>query len=267
MELVAGVDIGSLTAKIVVLGGTYNDRDSIKQKYSFIRRVGYNPIKIAKDLINEAENAIGNKSLAYIVSTGYGRKLVEIANERITEITCHATGAFFVNPDIRTIIDIGGQDSKVIQINEIGQIQDFEMNDKCSAGTGRFLEVMANTLEVELAEFGNKALISKNPATISSTCTVFAESEVISRLNQGANRLDIIAGIHTTITNKIAALTARVGVKSLVALTGGVALNPGVKKMLEHQLNVLIEVPSNPQMIGALGAALLASKHLHDSSN
>ena len=266
MDLVSGIDIGSLTAKIIVLAVSSEFDTKVQQKYSFIKRVGYNPIGIAKDLVNGAKEAVGTKEFVYTISTGYGRKLVKSANERITEITCHATGAFFVNPDIRTIIDIGGQDSKVIQINEHGQTQDFEMNDKCSAGTGRFLEVMASTLELELQEFGNQALISTNPASISSTCTVFAESEVISRLNQGANRLDIIAGIHKTIANKIAALTFRVGVIPHVALTGGVALNPGVKKMLEHQLNTPIEVPSNPQMIGALGAALLASKHLNNSS-
>lgn len=267
MELVAGVDIGSLTAKIVILEKSGKNSTNIQQKYSFINRVGYNPAGIAVNLLNDAKKSLKVKNFNYTVSTGYGRKLVKFADENVTEITCHATGAYFINPHIRTIIDIGGQDSKVIQIDEKGRTLDFEMNDKCSAGTGRFLEVMANALEVELSDFGNKALISTNPASISSTCTVFAESEVISRLNQGANRLDIIAGIHKTIANKIAALIARVGIETLVALTGGVALNPGVKKMLEKRLSVPIEVPPNPQMIGALGAALLASKQLQTGSN
>jgi len=261
MKLVAGIDIGSLTAKIIVLAVSNGNSASTQQKYSFIRRVGYNPAGVARNLLNTAKKAVGIDNLDYTISTGYGRKLAQ-ANENVTEITCHAKGAFFINPKIRTIVDIGGQDSKVIKINDHGQIQDFEMNDKCSAGTGRFLEVMADALEVELAEFGTQALISKNPASISSTCTVFAESEVISRLNQGADRFDIVAGIHKTIAIKIAALTARVGIEPLIALTGGVALNPGVKKMLEDQLNVTIEVPDQPQMIGALGAALIASEHL-----
>ena len=261
MKLVAGIDIGSLTAKIVVLAISNGENYDPEQRYSFIRRVGYNPAGVAKDLVNKATEAIDIENIDYIVSTGYGRKLAQ-ANENITEITCHAKGAFFVNSKFRTIVDIGGQDSKVIQINDRGQVQDFEMNDKCSAGTGRFLEVMADALEVDITDFGTQALISTNPASISSTCTVFAESEVISRLNQGANRLDIIAGIHKTIATKIAALTARVGINEVVALTGGVALNPGVKKMLEKQLNVTIEVPDHPQMIGALGAALIASEHL-----
>lgn len=264
MKLVAGLDIGSLTAKIIVLAVSDKNDNVPQQKYSFIRRVGYNPAAVARNLVDNAKKDVKVEKFDYIISTGYGRKLAP-ANENVTEITCHAKGAYFVNPKIRTIIDIGGQDSKVIQINDQGQIQDFEMNDKCSAGTGRFLEVMATALEVEITDFGNQALISTNPASISSTCTVFAESEVISRLNQGADRLDIIAGIHETIATKIAALAARVGIKSLVALTGGVALNPGVKKMLENQLNVTIEVPDYPQMIGALGAALIASEHLHNN--
>ncbi|UCE12421.1 MAG: 2-hydroxyglutaryl-CoA dehydratase [Candidatus Heimdallarchaeota archaeon] len=266
MVLVVGIDIGSLTAKIVVLAISDTKDRATQQKYSFIRRVGYNPAGVAESLVNNAKETLGEKDFAYTVSTGYGRKLAP-ADESITEITCHATGAFFINNTIRTIIDIGGQDSKVIQINGQGQIQDFEMNDKCSAGTGRFLEVMANALEVEISEFGQHALISTNPESISSTCTVFAESEVISRLNQGANRLDIIAGIHKTIATKIFALATRVGIQPTVALTGGVALNPGVKHMLEKHLNVPIEVPPNPQMIGAVGAALIASKHFKKASN
>ncbi|UCG03298.1 MAG: 2-hydroxyglutaryl-CoA dehydratase [Candidatus Heimdallarchaeota archaeon] len=261
MKLVVGIDIGSLTAKIIVLSVSEQKDDNFNQKYSFIRRVGYNPAAVANDLISKAMNALKVNNFDYTISTGYGRKLAR-TNENITEITCHAKGAFSINSKIRTIVDIGGQDSKVIQINNSGQVQDFEMNDKCSAGTGRFLEVMANALEVEISEFGNQALISTDPASISSICTVFAESEVISRINQGTNRLDIIAGIHRTIAIKIAALAARVGINPMVALTGGVALNPGVKKMLEDQLNVVIEVPEHPQMVGALGAALIAAERL-----
>ncbi|MHA2225489.1 MAG: acyl-CoA dehydratase activase [Candidatus Hodarchaeales archaeon] len=257
MKVAVGIDVGSLTVKIVVL-------NSNGQKlFTSLRRVGYNPSGVANKLIEEAKKETGKAKFEYIISTGYGRKLVNIANKSVTEITCHATGAFFINPGFRTIIDIGGQDSKVIQIDSQGQIQNFEMNDKCSAGTGRFLEVMANALEVDLADFGNYALLSTDPVSISNTCTVFAESEIISRINQGANRIDVIAGIHETIANKISALTARVGIHSIVALTGGVALNPGVKNMLERQLNVAIEVPQNPQIVGALGAALLAIKELN----
>ncbi len=260
MVLVAGIDIGSLTGKIVVLS---MEKKGLIQKFSQIIRVHADPKGIADKLIQSALSTLNVElnEVSYIVSTGYGRKLVNLANKIVTEITCHASGAFFVNPTTRTVIDIGAQDSKVIRINERGQVQDFEMNDKCSAGTGRFLEVMANALEVELTKFGSLALNSTNPASVSSTCTVFAESEVISRLNQGTNRIDIIAGIHKTISQKIAILTARIGVQKSVALTGGVALNPGVKAMLEAEINVPIEVPSEPQIIGALGAALIASRY------
>jgi predicted CoA-substrate-specific enzyme activase len=261
MALVTGIDIGSLTAKIVILSSKNNQ---IQQLYSHIQHVGYNPSGVAIKLINLAKEALEIQKFEFIVATGYGRKLVQQANKKVTEITCHARGAFFINPVIRTVIDIGGQDSKAIRIDESGRnVQDFEMNDKCSAGTGRFLEVIANALGVTtLSEFGNLALNSTNPAVISNTCTVFAESEVISRLNQGANRTDIIAGIHKSIADKITTLTSRVGVLPTVALTGGVALNPGVKVMLEQRLNVPIEIPTEPQMVGALGAALLALKYL-----
>ncbi len=256
MSFVCGIDIGSLTAKIICLS-TQPDGE-IQQKYSYIQRVGYNPKGVAKNLIIHAKEALKIDRFASIIATGYGRKLVNEANKKITEITCHAQGAFFINPIIRTVIDIGGQDSKVIRLDENGNVQDFELNDKCSAGTGRFLEVMANALEVDINKFGDLALDSSNPVAISNTCTVFAESEVISRLNQGANRTDIIGGIHQAIAKKVAALASRVGVEPTVVMTGGVALNLGVKNMLEQLLNLQIEIPAEPQMIGALGAALLA---------
>lgn len=259
MSNVIGIDVGSLTAKIVLL---QLRKDIVTQKFSELQKVGYSPKNIALDLIEKAKKAIDNQEVDFIVSTGYGRKLVEEADKSITEITCHAEGAFFTDPKIRTIIDIGGQDSKVISVNNLGQVQDFEMNDKCSAGSGRFLEVMAEALEVSIEDFGVLGLESKNPSVISNTCTVFAESEVISRLNQGANRVDVIAGIHDAIVNKIIALSARVGVKSKVSLTGGVALNPSVKILLEKGINKDIAVPEYPQMNGALGAALLAKKFL-----
>jgi len=259
MPLVCGIDIGSLTAKILCLSTDFGGK--IQKEYSYMQRVGYNPKGVATDLIVQAKKVLKINNFASIIATGYGRKLVNEADKKITEITCHAQGAFFINPVIRTVIDIGGQDSKVILMDSNGKVQDFELNDKCSAGTGRFLEVMANALEVDINKLGNLALDSSNPVAISNTCTVFAESEVISRLNQGANRTDIIGGIHKAIANKVAALASRVGVEPIVVMTGGVALNPGVKNMLEQQLNLQIEIPIEPQMIGALGAALLALRN------
>ncbi|MHA1946150.1 MAG: acyl-CoA dehydratase activase [Candidatus Hodarchaeales archaeon] len=260
MVNVIGIDVGSLTAKIVLL---QVNEGVIKQEFSELKKVGYSPKNVASSLISRAKNRINDQQIDFIVSTGYGRKLVEESDKSITEITCHATGAFFTDSKIRTIIDIGGQDSKVITVNNKGRVQDFEMNDKCSAGSGRFLEVIASALEVSIEDFGVLGLRSKNPSIISNTCTVFAESEVISRINQGAERIDIIAGIHEAIVNKTIALSARVGVRSRVSLTGGVALNPSVKILLEKGLNMNVTVPKYPQMNGALGAALLANKFFH----
>ncbi|MHA1975300.1 MAG: acyl-CoA dehydratase activase [Candidatus Hodarchaeales archaeon] len=258
MVLVAGIDIGSLTAKIIVLD-TANNSPEIK--FSQLTKVGYAPGNMAVSLVKNAETHLNGHKLDYIISTGYGRQLVKEADKTITEITCHAVGAHFSDPSVHTIIDIGGQDSKVIRVNDQGQVQDFEMNDKCSAGSGRFLEVMANALEVSIEDFGLFGLASNSPSIISSTCTVFAESEVISRINQGANREDIIAGIHVSIVNKIIALASRVGIQPEISLTGGVALNSAVKSMLEREFDVSLRIPTEPQMNGALGAALLAQKY------
>jgi predicted CoA-substrate-specific enzyme activase len=258
VTLVAGIDVGSLTVKIVVLE---RNGSSILTRFKLLEKAGYAPGEVAKRMISQAKAFVQDESLDFIVSTGYGRRLVN-TQKSVTEITCHAMGAHHTNPSIQTIIDIGGQDSKVIRINKRGQVQDFEMNDKCSAGSGRFLEVMANALEVSLEDFGVLGLKSTNPCAISSTCTVFAESEVISRLNQGANRIDVIAGIHHAIINKIDALSARVGITPDICLTGGVALNPSVKVLLEKALDNEIIIPPEPQMNGALGAALLALKSL-----
>jgi predicted CoA-substrate-specific enzyme activase len=258
MAFVAGIDIGSLTAKIVVLEANKGPK---RIKFSKLAKVGYSPGNISINLIKEAETKLNGEKLSYIVSTGYGRQLVENANKMITEITCHAVGAHYSDPTIHTIIDIGGQDSKVIRVNDQGQVQDFEMNDKCSAGSGRFLEVMSDALEVSIENFGSLGLKSDSPSRISSTCTVFAESEVISRINQGADRIDIIAGIHESIVNKIVALAARVGIQPEISLTGGVALNPAVKYLLEKELDVKLKVPAEPQMNGAFGAAILAAKY------
>lgn len=258
MTFVAGIDIGSLTAKIVVLD---TSEDTNKVLFSQLAKVGYSPGNISNNLIEKAESCLNGEKINYIVSTGYGRQLVVKANKRITEITCHAVGAYHSDPAIHTIIDIGGQDSKVIRVNDQGQVQDFEMNDKCSAGSGRFLEVMADALEVTIEKFGSLGLKSNSPSKISSTCTVFAESEVISRINQGADRNDIIAGIHEYIVNKIVALASRVGIQPEVSLTGGVALNPAVRSLLEREFEVKLRVPEEPQMNGAYGAAILASNY------
>ena len=194
-----------------------------------------------------------------IVATGYGRNSVDFAHKAVTEITCHAKGAYFQNPAIRSIIDIGGQDSKAIALNEAGGVREFAMNDKCAAGTGRFLEVMARALEVDLDGFGAMSLTAENPARISSLCTVFAESEVISLISKGARRADIIAGIHESVAARVAAMANRVGVTAPVMMTGGVAHNIGVVRALEAKLGYPIEVSAYAQENGALGAACIAA--------
>jgi len=192
------------------------------------------------------------------ISTGYGRSLVDLAEKSVTEITCHSIGVRHLNPDIRLVIDVGGQDSKVIRIGENGRPIDFELNDKCSAGTGRFLEVMARVLEVSIDELGPLALQSGSPCAISSTCTVFAESEVVGRIGAGESPRDIAAGVHAAIASKISTLSKRVGVVTPVCVTGGVALNPAFRHYLSKQLGAELWMPDNPQLTGALGAALIS---------
>jgi predicted CoA-substrate-specific enzyme activase len=206
---------------------------------------------------------LGRKSTTDIkglptISTGYGRSLIDFAEKSVTEITCHSIGVHHLNPNIRLLIDVGGQDSKVIRIGENGRPTDFELNDKCSAGTGRFLEVMARVLEISIDRLGALALQSESPCTISSTCTVFAESEVVGRIGAGESSKDIAAGVHAAIASKISTLSRRVGVVTPICVTGGVALNPAFRYYLSKQLGEKLWMPDSPQLTGALGAALLS---------
>lgn len=252
--ITAGIDIGSITAKAAIL----EDGKMIGSKIIF---TGYNAEAAGSKVYEEALAASGldASSVSKVVSTGYGRNSVKFADRTFTEIMAHAAGAYFVNPRIRTIIDIGGQDSKAIAIDEAGKVKNFVMNDKCAAGTGRFLEVMARALEVNLDEFGAMSLQSRQPSKISSLCTVFAESEVISLIARGEKRHDIIAGIHESIAARVSSMLARVGLADPVMITGGVARNAGVVSALEKKLGVKIEVSSNAQVNGAIGAAVLAA--------
>lgn len=253
--ITAGIDIGSITAKAAVL----NDGQILGTKVMF---TGYNAKLAGKmvmdDLLKEVQ--LGSDAIHGVVSTGYGRNSVDFADKSITEITCHGVGAHFINPQVRFIIDVGGQDSKVIKIDQDGRVIDFAMNDKCAAGTGRFLEVMARALEVDLDEFGPICLRAEKPSKISSICTVFAESEVISLISKGETRENIIAGIHDSVASRISAMARRVGVVEPVMMTGGVAKNIGAVKALEGRLETAIQVSSYAQVNGAIGAAILARK-------
>jgi predicted CoA-substrate-specific enzyme activase len=251
--ITAGIDIGSITAKAAVL----DENHILGTKVVF---TGYNAGKAARTVLDELLQTIdtAEADIESVVATGYGRNTVAFADKAITEITCHGAGAHFIDPEVRFIIDVGGQDSKVIRINEAGKVLDFAMNDKCAAGTGRFLEVMARALEVNLDEFGEIFKNAQNPAKISSICTVFAESEVISLISKGESRENIIAGIHESVASRISAMARRVGIVEPVMMTGGVAKNEGAVKALENKLGVSIRVSDYAQVNGALGAAMLA---------
>jgi len=252
---VAGVDIGSLTAKAVIFDGAEILSHSLLLTGHNSRRAGRKALDLALEGAGIAE-----ADLDMMVATGYGRLAADFAGEKVTEITCHARGACFVLPETRTVIDLGGQDSKAIAIDERGKVRDFVMNDKCSAGTGRFLEVMARALEIELDDLGRISLESEAPASISSVCTVFAESEVVSRVAEGVSKVDIVAGIHQAIASRIYAMAVRIPVEERVVMTGGVARNQGVVRALEGRFKTDILVPEMPQHMGALGAAIIATE-------
>ena len=255
MEHYIGIDIGSTATKCVAVdkegnilarvvvpsgAGTRADEQAIGLLYASFRGT--------------------KEECRRTVATGYGRMLHQGADEQVSEITCHAKGLHRMLPEARTVIDVGGQDLKVIRIDENGMIEQFVMNDKCAAGTGRFLEVMCRVMNLSLEELEEYDANAKEMCQISNTCTVFAESEVISKLAQGNAREDIVAGIHDSVARKICGLARRVGVKPQVALTGGGGLNRGLVKALERNLGQEVQIPEDPQTIGALGAALVAAK-------
>jgi predicted CoA-substrate-specific enzyme activase len=257
--IVAGVDIGAATSKAVIL----SDRGFMG---SAVIPTGHSVVAAAEAVLAEAltNSRLGPEKLELTISTGYGRQAVACAARYVTEILCHAAGAGSVIPGARTVIDIGGQDSKVIQLDGQGRVLDFVMNDKCAAGTGRFLEVMAGVLGLKIDELGPAALRSAHPAAISSVCTVFAESEIVSLRAERVPVEDLVAGLHQAIARRVAALGAGVGFQREVVATGGVARNPGLVRALETELGLAIVVPPNPQLMGALGAAILARRDLAD---
>jgi len=258
----AGIDVGSLSAEAVLL------RNGTILAYSILP-TGANSRGAAERALDEALEKAGIRQddIAATVATGYGRINVPFAARQVTEISCHARGVTHLFPDARTVIDIGGQDSKAIRVAPGGKVLDFAMNDKCAAGTGRFLEVMARALEVELAELGNLALEARKAAAISSMCTVFAESEVVSLIAQGVPRDEIARGLCNAVAERIANLVHRVGLEPQVVMTGGVAKNAGVVRAIEEKLGERLVIPPEPQITGALGAALLAEETATTNSN
>jgi len=249
-----GIDIGSMSTNGVLL----NEKKEILS--SIIIPTGASSKKAADKTFHQilTEHKLTEKDIDYIVATGYGRIKVPFANEVVTEITCHARGANYYFPKARTIIDIGGQDSKVIKVDANGNVLDFVMNDKCAAGTGRFLEVMARTLEIDLEEMGPISLNGKDNVSVSSLCTVFAESEVVSLIGADHKTADICKGLHLSIAKRITAQVKRIGLEEEIVMTGGVAKNIGVVTELERNLGCKIKISEEPQINGALGAALIA---------
>jgi len=251
-----GIDVGSVSAEAVILNRSNGKTDI--SSYIIIP-TGGDSKEAATNVFNQAltKSGLAANDISAVVATGYGRLNIPFATKNITEISCHARGVVNYFPDIRTIIDIGGQDSKVIKLDSKGNPMDFLMNDKCAAGTGRFLEVMAKALDIDIKNFANIFAGTAQKVDISSTCTVFAESEIVSLIGHGADKNAIIKGLVYSITGRIISMIERVGLEEPVCMTGGVAKNLAVVSALEERLNLKIMVPEEPQITGALGAALL----------
>lgn len=251
---VAGIDSGSTSTDVVIM-------DRTKQMVSsLIVPTGGGAQKSADACLRKAAEQAGIliEQIGSIVATGYGRDYLQKKAQAVTEISCHARGALFLDPSVRTVIDIGGQDSKVIRIDEKGQVCNFAMNDKCAAGTGKFLEAMARTLGLSLSELASLGESCEEPLSISSMCTVFAESEVVSLVAQNKRVGDIVHALDLSVANKVASLVGRVGLEERCMITGGVSLNKGVVKALDEKLGTKLVVLPQAQICGAIGAALFA---------
>jgi predicted CoA-substrate-specific enzyme activase len=252
-----GIDVGSLSTEAVIV-----DSKGVLVAFSILE-TGANSTEAAEKALNRVlqEAAVARDRIEGIVATGYGRVSVPFAHKKVTEISCHGLGAFTLYPDTGTVIDIGGQDSKVIRVGPGGKVLDFTMNDKCAAGTGRFLEVMAAKLRVPLGDMGPLSLAGAGEVPISSVCTVFAESEVVSLVAQNHPKEEILRGIHRAIVNRVWSMVRAVGIHGKVTMSGGVAKNSGVVAFMEEKLGAPIHVYQEPQIVGALGAALYGINH------
>jgi len=256
--IVAGCDVGSLSAEAVIM----SDGSIISSE---IIRVRPRPEQSATDVMDKALARVGltYKNIECCVSTGYGRERIPFANGNVSELSCHGKGAQWLVPSVRTVIDVGGQDCKVIRVDENGKLINFVMNDKCAAGTGRFLEFMAKVLGVGIEDLGPLALATERPAPITNMCSIYAESEVLHYVYEGKNPAEIAAGINHAMAERVNSLVKRVGVEKDICITGGVAKNIGVVKNLEEMLQVNAEaLPVDPQIVGAIGAGLFAKEEL-----
>lgn len=251
----AGLDIGSVSTKVTII-----NKNKKILSYGLLR-TGSNSKKAAEACMQLVLNKAGLSfdKITNLIATGYGRKIVPFKSDEISEISCHAKGAHFLFPDTRTVIDIGGQDSKAMRLDENGEAIDFNMNDKCAAGTGRFLEEMAKALDTTVEDLGKLSLGYKKNLVISSMCTVFAESEVVSLLAENEAREDVAKALHDAIADRVLSLAHKVRIANAVTLTGGVAKNIGVIEAIKSKLpGMTIHIPEDSQMAGSLGAALIA---------
>ena len=246
-----GVDVGSTASKCLILK---NGREILGSAAIPAGTGTSGPGRAVAAALQEA--GLTREDVAFVTATGYGRKTFQGADATVSELSCHAVGAHAVFPEARTVIDIGGQDAKVLRLGPDGKLENFVMNDKCAAGTGRFLEVMARVLELDVSELGERDALAKGAVSISSTCTVFAESEVISQLAAGADIDAVVAGIHDSVAVRTAGLARRLGLLEPVVMTGGVARNPGVRRALEQELGAKVLVSPLCQLNGAYGAAI-----------
>ena len=252
--IAAGVDIGSLTGKAVIMID-----DSIAS-WSLLP-TGYDSAETANQAINDALKKVNltfNK-IDYTVSTGYGRVVVPFAQKNMTEISCHARGAIWLDSGVRTILDMGGQDCKAIRCDPSGNIANFIMNDKCAAGVGRYLEIIAQVIDIPLEKIGEASLdFEGSPLAISSMCTVFARSEILRALRQGAKKNNVLSGAHDALVNKALGLLNKLGIEKELMISGGIAKNIGVVKRIEQNVGFAVKISFEPQIVGAIGAALFA---------
>jgi len=258
MAYAAGVDVGSTQTKAVIID------ESRRIVGRALTDTGANVMRAAETAFQMAlaDADVREEEVEYVVGTGYGRYKVTFGNTQVTEISCHGRGAVQMFPGTRTVVDMGGQDTKAIRVSPAGEIVDFCMNDKCAAGTGRFLGAASSALQIPLDQLGPTALRGERPVKISTTCTVFAESEVLSWLGKGKKIEDILLGVHHSIASRSGALLRRVGVEEQVTFTGGVARNTAMVETLNQRLGLAVNVSDDSHFMGALGAALFALDHI-----
>ncbi len=257
----AGVDVGSTQTKAIIL----DENGKIVSRA--LTDTGAYLVRAAERAYEQALTAAGihREQVGYVVGTGYGRFNVAFGDAQVTEIGCHAKGAWSIFPNTRTVIDIGGQDTKAISVSDRGEVLDFAMNDKCAAGSGRFLTNSAEAVGMDVSEMGDRSLAAKLPVRLSTVCTVFVESDILSYLAQGKKVEDILAGVHSAIASRTVALVRRVGAKSEVTFTGGVSRNIGMRNAIEEKLDIKINQSGDSHYTGAIGAAMFALERMQSA--